>query len=284
MNAPRHSRVRGPHFLCAFAIALALAAITSRTVETQIGLSPTAPSWAGTLTASSSGGLLTVGNTLLTPDPSATQEELPGLGHKFQLFGVMVKDTDPQNSVGGSGAQGGGVGGNETISDTMTTTSFALAYRDLGNGIKINALKNQLGFKYYFVAPRSCGGGSPRIVLLVDTNGDGQSDFALNGHVNPPSTAGCPSGVWIYQDSTDALPRWEVTPGGAVAGLPNTFPYYPWDVAAAAVNAAFPNHRVLAGFLADDSCSFFPASCGKAYYDLLTVENRTLEIWQDAVK
>jgi hypothetical protein len=44
---------------------------------------------------------------------------------------------------------------------------------------------------------------------------------------------------------------------------------------------------VSAAFLLDgESCAFAPSAvtCGKAYYDLLTIENRTLEIWQDAVK
>ena len=51
-----------------------------------------------------------------------------------------------------------------------------------------------------------------------------------------------------------------------------------------AFSAAFPNHRMLAGFLVEDSCGFLPTTCGKAYYDLVTIENRTLEIWQDTVK
>ena len=62
------------------------------------------------------------------------------------------------------------------------------------------------------------------------------------------------------------------------------FPFTPWEVFEGAVTAAFPNHKIRAGFLVDDSCAFFPAACGKAYYDLLTIENRTLEIWQDTVK
>ena len=52
----------------------------------------------------------------------------------------------------------------------------------------------------------------------------------------------------------------------------------------AAISADFPDHRVLAGFLVEDSCGFMPSTCGKAYYDLVTIENRTLEIWQDAVQ
>ena len=220
-------------------------------------------------------------------NPTTTQEELPGLGHKFELIGAMVRDSDPENSVGNSGGSGGGVGGNETISATMTTTNFALAFRNLPPGIKITALDNQLGLKYYFVTPRSCGGGSPRITLLVDADGNGtfnQSpsgpDFAAHGHVNAPAFALCPPDRWVYENLTDDLNRWEVTPGGQ-AGI---FGYQPWETVETAITTTFPNHKILAGFLVDDSCSFHPAACGKAYYDLVTVENRTLEIWQDTVK
>jgi hypothetical protein len=229
-------------------------------------------------------GLLVVGDAVLAPDSASTSEELPGLGHKFELFGVMVRDTDPENAVGNPGGSGGGVGGNETISATMTTTSVALAFRNLPPGIRITALDNQLGLKYFFVSPRTCGGGSPRITLLVDGDADGDTDFAVHGHVNPITYTGCIMDKWRYEDLTDDLPRWEITPGNAVPGLPPVFPYRPWEAVEAGIVAAFPNHKVTAGFLVDDSCSFFPAACGKAYYDLVTVENRTLEIWQDTVK
>jgi len=229
-------------------------------------------------------GNLVVGNTVLSPDPQSTQEELPGLGHKFELFGAMVRDADPENSVGNSGASGGGVGGNETISAVMTPTTFALAYRNLPSGIKIAALTNQIGLKYYFVAPRTCDGGSPRITLLVDANGDGSTVFAAHGHVNPLfNYTACPMDKWITEDLTDGLPRWEVTPGGAVPTLP-AYPYAPWQTLVGAITAAFPNHKIRAGFLVDDSCSFSAVACGKAYYDLVTIENRTLEIWQDTVQ
>jgi hypothetical protein len=228
---------------------------------------------------------LTESQVVQLTNPTTTQEELPGLGHKFELIGAMVRDTDPENNVGNSGGSGGGVGGNETISAAMTTTNFALAFRNLPPGFKITALDNQLGFKYYFVAPRSCGGGSPRVTLLVDADGSGtfeQSpsgpDFAAHGHVT--GFMACPQNKWVYENLTDDVPRWEVTPGGQ-AGI---FGYQSWETVEGAITTAFPNHKILAGFLVDDSCSFHPAACGKAYYDLVTVENRTLEIWQDTVK
>ena len=230
---------------------------------------------------------IALGNQVMSSsDPASAAPELPGLGLKFELFGTMMRDTDPENAVGGSGASGGGVGGNEGISATTTpATGVAIAYRSLGPGIRITALTNQLGFKHYFVAPKTCAAGSPRITLLIDADGDGQFDFAAHGHVNPPTFTGCLMNKWVYNDLADDLPRWEVTPGGAVPGIP-VFPFTPWKTFAAAVTAAFPNHRVLAGFLLDgESCSFgVAANCGKAYYDLVTIENRTLEIWQDTVQ
>jgi hypothetical protein len=220
----------------------------------------------------------------LTPDPQSTQEELPGLGHKFELFGTMVRDSDPENPVGNSGASGGGVGGNETISATTAPGVLAFAYRNLPPGIKIAALTNQIGLKYYFVAPRSCAAGTPRVTLLLDAEGDGTVDFAVHGHVNPPTYAGCVPNSWTTEDLTDNLPRWEVTPGDFVPTLP-AYPYSPWKTLAGAVTAAFPNHKVRAGFLIDgESCAFPAPTCGKAYYDLFTLENRTLEIWQDTVQ
>ena len=238
-------------------------------------LNPEAPDWAGTLP-------LNVGVLQLT-DEESSQEELPGLGHKFELFGAMIRDTDPENAVGKPGAAGGGVGGNEVISSNVVPGTLAFAFRRFPPGIKITALTNQIGVKYYFVAPKTCAAGSPRITLLIDGNGDGTADFAGHGHLNPPVYAACIVNKWRYEDLTDDLPRWEVT-GATVPGVP-VFPFTPWKAFAAAVTAAFPNHKVLAGFLLDgESCSFGVAvNCGKAYYDLLTLENRTLEIWQDTV-
>ena len=98
----------------------------------------------------------------------------------------MERDTDPEKATGNPGASGGGVGGNEGISATMTPTSVALAFRNTPPGGRITAFDNQLGLKYFFVAPRTCGGGSPRVTLLVDTDGDCRTNFAAHGHVNPP--------------------------------------------------------------------------------------------------
>jgi hypothetical protein len=213
---------------------------------------------------------LPLSNTaLMGGSPAISAEELPGLGHKFELLFAMQDDKDPQNLT------------NDVIS-VLTTTAYpagiGVALRKLPPGIKITALTNQLQLKYYFPA-RSCGGGSPRIQLAIDTDGDGNSNGNAFGYVGHTGFGGgCLTGVWDFVDMTDALPfRWDLTQFGLAAN-------HNWPSAVLAITTAFPNHRVLTGSLVDDSCSFSPPSCGKAYYDLLTIENRTLENDQDTVR
>ncbi|MEX2645877.1 MAG: hypothetical protein WD249_06415 [Gaiellaceae bacterium] len=227
---------------------------------------PEAPSWLGLP--------LTLGMDVQSlHDSDSTHEELPGLGHKFELLGVAMDDQAPDNPT------------NDTISMVTTPATIGIAFWDMPPGFHISALDGQLGFKYFFVN-RSCGGGSPRLTLLVDANGDGtfdqsSGDFAAHGHPNP--FVACPANTWVYENLTDNGPHWEVTPGGAVEGIP-VFPFSTWDTLEAAVTAQFPNHKVLAGFIVDDSCSFHLPACGEAHYDLVTIENRTLEQDQDTVR
>ena len=205
---------------------------------------------------------------LMGGDPSTSAEELPGLGHKFELYYAMQNDHDPQNPT------------NDVIS-VLTTTAYpagiGVALRKLEPGIKIGALTNQLQIKYYFPA-RSCGGGSPRIQLAIDTDGDGKFNGNAFGYIGHGGFgSGCLTGAWDFIDMTDTVPgRWDLTQLG--------LGYHSWQTAVAAITTAFPNHQVLTGSLVDDSCSFAPTSCGKAYYDLLTIENRTLENNQDTVR
>jgi len=208
------------------------------------------------------------GTALSGGDPATSAEELPGLGHKFELYFAMQDDKDPQNPT------------NDVIS-VLTTTAYpagiGVALRKLPPGIKITALTNQLQLKYYFPG-RSCGGGSPRIQLAIDTDGNGQSNGNAFGYVGHAGFGGgCITGAWDFVDMTDAVPaRWDLTQFG--------LGYHSWPTAVAAMRTAYPNHQVLTGSLVDDSCSFAPTSCGQAYYDLLTIENRTLENDQDTVR
>ena len=113
-------------------------------------------------------------------------------------------------------------------------------------------------------------------------------DFVAQGHVNPPLFAACVPNQWHIEDLTDELPRWETTPlvvmvpmsCGPIGGAGTCT----WSQLETSVTTTFPNHKILGGFLVDgDACSFMPTTCGKAFYDLLTLENRTLENRQDAI-
>ena len=215
------------------------------------------------------GNLLTAETDLtLQSEPWSTQEELPGLGHKFELRYAMMDDQDPQNPT------------NDVIS-VFTTSAYpagsGVAFRNTPPGFKIAALDHQINLKYYFPL-RSCSGGSPRVQVAIDRDGNGTFDGNAFGYVgHAPFGTGCLTGEWDTIDMTDNIGRWDLSQFGG--GMTMT-----WDQAESFIATTFPNHRVISGSLVDDSCSFAPASCGQAYYDLFTYENRTLEQDQDTVK
>lgn len=259
---PRACRTRSPrvarHVLVATALVGGMLVWNVPSAQAQLGA---IPAWIGQL-------VLSTNDLSSMTDPASSQEELPGLGHKFELLFAMKDDHDPQNLT------------NDVIS-VLTTTSFpagiGVAFRNTPPGFKISALTNQLQLKYFFPA-RSCDGGSPRIQIAIDTDGDGISNGNAFGYVGHTGFGGgCLTGVWDFVDMTDAVPfRWDLTQFG--------LGYHTWQTAVAAISTTFPNHKVKSGSLVDDSCSFAPASCGRAFYDLFTFENRTLEQDQDTVK
>lgn len=187
------------------------------------------------------------------------------MGHKFELRFAMMDDDDPQNLT------------NDVISVLTAPTTIGSAVRNLPPGIKITALDHQLNLKYYFPM-RNCGGGSPRFQLAIDRFGDGtvvNNAFGYVGHA--PFGVGCITGEWDIIDISDNIGRWDLSQFGG--GMTMT-----WDQAELFIMTTFPNHRVISGSLVDDSCGFAPTSCGQAYYDLVTIENRTLENDQDTVR
>ena len=229
---------------------------------TQIGTQGV-PDWVGSLLSANT-------NLVSMSSPLSTQEELPGLGHKFELLFAMMDDDDPQNLT------------NDVISVFTTPVypaGIGVAFRNTPPGFSISALDHQINLKYFFpTAPRTCSGGSPRVQVGIDRDGDGDFDANAFGYVgHAPFGTGCITGEWDTIDMTDNIGRWDLSQLGG--GMTMT-----WDQAEAFVMTVYPNHRVIYGSLVDDSCSFAPTSCGQAYYDLFTYENRTLEQDQDTVR
>lgn len=202
----------------------------------------------------------------------ARSDRNEGSGSRFRAIGNARMTRDPENPTNVV---------LKVVSDGNTPVG---AGRDLKR-VQLWQLDHQLNFKWAFVAPHSCGGGSPRIILLVDADGDGDRDFSANGHVNPPLFAGCPNStpvpndggaspsalLWRFDDVTDENRRWEIT-GGVVPGFP-AFPGATWDELEQLVHTAFPNHRVLHGRLIEDFNNTGP---GTSYYDLITIFDLTL--------
>jgi hypothetical protein len=217
--------------------------------------------------------------TLVLSAP-AVADDVKGGG--FLLGATAQHAQDPENPA------------NDVIRiNTLADPFYGTVSRGLN--VKIHALDNMLEFKAYFLN-RSCGGGSPRIQLAVDLDGDGESDGNLHGHWPPPPFVfNCPPGRWDYNDLTDELPRWEVGIGLAAAGFPAlTCPspdpavnalcpfltasgYAPWSVVEAVLTTLFPNHSVCRGSLVDDS-GWLVGADGVAYYDVISIGRAT---WVD---
>jgi hypothetical protein len=220
----------------------------------------TPPSWVGNLL---------LGNSTITADPTLTAPEAQGLGQKFELLFAMTNAQDPQNSDNDVIALNTGL---------FPSNAIGVAVRNMLPQVKIATLTNQISVKYLFVPPRTCSGGSPRIQLFINP-GDGTPARNAFGYVgNAPFGAGCLSdGNWHFQDMTDAVGRWDLSQfGGPMTDT--------WAQVVLFFNTLYPNHVVISGGLYDDSASFSPLAAGQAYYDLLTVENRTLENRQDTVQ
>ena len=201
----------------------------------------------------------------------------------FLLGGTAQHALDPENPA------------NEVIEINTLAEPFAgTVSRTLDTQLYL--LDNMLEFKSYY-DQRSCGGGSPRIQLAIDLDGDGVSDGNAFGHVKPPF-AGCLPNVWGYDDVTDELPRWDISqffdngfpsldaicsnptllliPGliPAICPFSTHSGYIPWNVFEAVVSVLFPNHTVCTGALVDDS-GWMPAAAGTAYYDVISLGRKT---------
>jgi hypothetical protein len=203
-----------------------------------------------------------------------------GEGNRWQTFGTGTAEItrDPEN------------GTNVVLRVAIAPGQFAGVVRDLRR-VKVWQLDHQLNFHHAFVAPKTCGGGSPRMQLAIDADGDGDFDFNAHGHVRPGLNNGftncataAPTGnpnapsqstlLWEFEDLTDNQMRWEVTPNTAVPGVvigpaggANTFT---WDMLEAAISTALPDHQVLQIRLVEE------AQPGITYYDLISGFDLTL--------
>lgn len=259
--SPQKSHFRG--LLSARPLSL-IASLTLVLLSTTANAQAVVPSWVGNLILE---------NSTISADPTLTAPEAQGLGLKFELLFAMANAQDPQNSD------------NDVIA--VNTAPFGgnvigVAVRNMLPGAKIDSLTNQISLKYFFVPPRDCGGGSPRIQLFVNP-GDGTASRNIFGYVgNAPFGAACISdGNWHFQDMTDNIGRWDLS---KFTPPPLCDMTCTWAQVVAFFDTGFPNHTVLSGGVFDDSASFSALATGQAFYDLVTVENRTLENKQDTVQ
>jgi hypothetical protein len=181
---------------------------------------------------------------------------------KYTLFGTAARAKSPSNPA------------DQVITiNTTPTNSVGGATRRMNQ--TVHSLDGLISLDYFFVNGKTCGGGSPRIQLAVDTDGDGVSNGNAFGYQGTAAFGGgCISGNrWVHEDFTDNVPRWDLTQFGG--GFTNTW------ATVEAFFAAKPHEQVLRGTLVEDACSFVPTNCGRTFDDTVKIGNRTLENWSD---
>ncbi len=191
---------------------------------------------------------------MLTSFPSTATADHEG---KFQSFGTARKAQDPAGPH------------NHVISVDTSATDFGGVVRPLN--VKVHQLDGYLAVNYFFVAPKSCNLGSPRIQLAIDTDGDGVRNGNAFGYIGPfPNFTGCVQGSWQVENLTDRQLRWDLTQfGGAF--------YNTWEEVETFF-AALPAHVVLRGSLVEDP----GASSGRTFYDNVVIGNRMLRDASDS--
>lgn len=192
-----------------------------------------------------------------------------GRNDGFLLGGTAVLDRDPENPA------------NTVVRIRTDIAPFFGTVSRIAN-VPVDRLDDMLEFKTWFTAPMSCAGGSPRIQLGIDVDGDGQRDGNAFGYFGPyPDYTGCPMETWLYED---------LTGGGDVAiTAPPLFPStgrttpneeLEWDLTqfggpfyntwseVETFFSAIPSHRVCSVALVADT--FLPIMSGTSYYDLFS--------------
>ena len=182
----------------------------------------------------------------------------------FRSQGQATEAADPQNPD------------NDVIKFTTNSsaTGFASVTRDLrAKNLKIADMTNTVSVKYFVVSPRLCIGGSPRFQLNIDTQGNGSFVRNAWGYFGNKAFGGdCPSDMWVYEDlANPANPAkmWDLSSLGG--GMTMS-----WAEVVAFVNTQYPNHKLRACGVFDDS-GWAAGGVGTVYLDNVQCHDRVLE-------
>ncbi len=215
--------------------------------------------------------LISVAAAMLLAPPAATvlaDNDNDNGKSRFTLGGTAEGAVDPVDS------------GNKVVRMEVSATLFGFVRRKLDRRTQVEDLTNQLSFHFRFATGGSCGGGSPRYQLAIDTDGDGVSNGNAFGYAGPPpSFTGCPANAWLFQDLTgDGLTRWDLSQFNAelaAVGQPSVPFVITWQQVLT-VFGNFPNHRVMTGALVDDTFTGSGRGIGFAFYDNIEIGDKKL--------
>lgn len=204
----------------------------------------------------------------------STKIEVPGK-KKLQKTEAASRDYDPENPA------------NEVVKFETSSAPVGIGVlaREVkpSHDVKVWDLKNMISLKYYLV-DRPCGAGSPRFQIRVESS---QTRPALNGVANifgyvgdQPFGGNCPMGQWVYEDMTNATPKWELSQFLNAQGNPFTpGQMFSFQQVIDYFEELDPDHRVVGCSLVDDA-----GFEGTAYFDQVQCWDSTMQNHADTAK
>jgi hypothetical protein len=171
--------------------------------------------------------------------------------NNLNFFGTAAEIDDPTGLAPSAG-------GKVIFLSTLALGTFGGVSSEIKD--KIDSLDGKLQFDFFLLG-MDCVGGSPRVQLAIDTDGDGVSNgnaFGYVGATSVPFAYICAQKNWTFEDLTDTDRHWDLSQLGG--GMTE-----PWASAKAFINTNFPGHTVLGATLVADAFSL--AMQGYSFYD-----------------
>lgn len=203
------------------------------------------------------GGLVGCGLAKQSDTPPATSGDAP----VFEIGHGATPATDPDPARAGN-----------AVIQIDNTGDYGVIQRHVAlDGLA--SLDDHLTLSYRFEGAKTCDGGTPRVNLAVDADGNGFNednpvapDGWAYGRLAPDGT--CLSGQWQTVDMTDTVGRWSLGAFGGGA-------FATWAEMVALLDADHPGYRVVEIELVEDG-PITGSAAGVTYYDDLTFGDRTL--------
>jgi hypothetical protein len=208
-----------------------------------------------------------------------TVTAVPAAGAHVEAWELQNADWDPQAPGTGPGDSALSINTTGSWEDQgLVEGPYGSISLDLSPGTQVADL-HTLEADYYAASVEekeglgACAGGSPRVNLNLDLDGDGSTDKFVFAHFEGGDIKDCPSQTWVQHDFYDPPGKSWFTQRLGCTG-PHGVAYMDTPNAVDCIQNKHPDHEVLSVSLVWSSFWYFGAA--QTYYDDVQVQDHEL--------